>query len=243
MVRAMRRAVWRLVLTAALIALLPTSRSHAGQAGRCPTRTDVARLLKLEGSGWQTACKAEETGPMLLAALSPPGGTVQVVLALGTARDVVKRLTWKPDPGDDKRLREALTSGEEWTLRLTRTRLARQDFMRVSLGTKWGGNLLANYEIVGFFRESVDSLVLVWSGIGDWEENRFDICLLKAHASFKLTTALTDQGRGKLERTTRITRRKGTATIDEEPAKQVQKECAQVELVHRDVFSVAVPPL
>jgi hypothetical protein len=180
---------------------------------------------------------------MLLAALSPPGATVQVIVALGSDHDVSKRFTWKPDPGDDKRMGEALTSGEEWTLRLTRTRLGGQDLAKVSLGTKWGGNLLASYEIVGFLRETADSLTVVWSGIGDWEENRFDICLLKAHASFKLETSIKDQGRGKFERTTRITRRKGTAPIDEEPAKQVQKECAQVELVHRDVFSVAVPPL
>lgn len=238
----MRRAVWRLFLSVAFF-LIGTSASHAGQAGRCPTRTEVARLLKLEGTGWQTACKAEETGPMLLAALSSAGGTVQTVVALATARDVTKRFTWKPDPGEDKRMSEALTSGEEWTLRLTRTRLGGQDLAKVSLGTKWGGNLIASAEIVGLFRESADSLTLVWNGIGDWEENRFDICLLKARASFKLDTSIKDQGRGKFERTTRIARRKGTAPLDEEPAKQVQKECAQVQLVQRDVFSVAVPPL
>jgi hypothetical protein len=237
----MRRPVLGLVLVA-LVAPVLASAAHAGQAGRCPTRADVARILKLEGTGWQTACKAEESRPVLLAALAPPGGTVQVVIALVKGGEVLKHLTWKPDGGDDKRLREALTSGEEWTLRLTRNRLGGQDLMKISLGTKWGGNLLASYEIVGFFRETADGLTVLWSGIGDWEENRFDICLLKARASFKLGTSLKDQGRGKFERTTRITRRKGTAPVDEEPAKQVQKECAQVELVHRDVFTVAVPP-
>ena len=240
----MPRAIAALVLGMAALTLASPPPARAEVAHRCPTRTEVAHLLKLAGTGWQTACKAEERGQLLLAAFEPATGTgaAKLVVAVTRHNEVARHLATTIDPSTDKRVAEALRSGEEWALRVSRTRLGGQDLTKVSLQTKWGGNLLASYEIVAFFREAGDGLALLWSGIGDWEENRFDICLLKARASFRLDTSVKSEARGRFERTTRITRRKGPAPVEEELAKQVQKECVAPP-VQREVFTVAVPPL
>lgn len=224
-------------------------RAPASDGGRCPTRAEVARLLTLEGTGWQTACKSDEGGHLLLAAFAPPAGKTAVpelVLALARGKTVSKRLLWKIGSGDDKRLPDVIRAAQEWRLSVTRTRLGGQNLINVALNTKWGGaELQASYEIVGFFREGGDSLVPLWTGIGDWEENRHDTCLLKARASFKLETSITSEGRGKLERTTRIARRKGSAPLEPDPAQpaaQAAKPCT-FEPVQREVFPVAVAPL
>jgi hypothetical protein len=239
-----RAKVVVVTIVGAAMALLATG--GAALAGRrCPGRPEVAKLLKLEGTGWQTTCRADEGGQLLLAALAPPTGkdaAPELVVAEIAGAETSRRVAWKISSGDDKRVHDAITQAEDWTVRVSRTKLGGQKLIMVSLVTKWGGNLLATYEIVVFFRESGLSLIPLWSGIGDWEENRFDICLLKARASFKLETSVKDEGRGKLERTTRIDRRKGKGPVDEEPAKQVQRECVVVP-VQRDVFEVAVPPL
>ena len=102
--------------------------------------------------------------------------------------------------------------------------------MRVTLAASWGGNLLHDQQVVSLVRETPDGLVRVWTGLGDWKENRFDICLLSARASFRLAG-------GKLERVTRIQRRRGPAPIDEAPARQVQKEC-EAPPPRRDTFDL-----
>ena len=207
--------------------------SGTARAAACPSEAERAKLLGLPGNGWLTACRREGAG-LLLAGVLPPEGKLEppeVVVALARGGAAGKRVSFKLASEGEPRLREITPAAEQWTIRVERTKLGRESLVRVALGASWGGNLLHDQQVVSFLRETPDGLMPVWIGLGDWKENRFDICLLSARASFRLAD-------GKLERVTRIQRRRGPAPVDEAPARQVQKEC-ETPPTRRDTFESA----
>jgi hypothetical protein len=193
-------------------------------AGRCPPPAALATQLQLAGSGWVTACRPDAGGAWLLAALLPPEGRPEppeLVVGLGRSAKASgegKRVSLKVASADEPRLREVTTAAESWTARIERSRVGGENLLRVTLTAGWGGNLLYTQDVVVLLRETAAGLQPLWSGLGSWTENRFDICLLSGQASFRVQD-------GQLERLTRVARRRGSAPITEEPARQVQKEC------------------
>jgi hypothetical protein len=200
----------------------------------CPPEGERAKVLGVEGGGWVTDCRREGRGFLLVGFLPPEGKAEppQVVVVLGRAGGPGKRGAFELASAQEPRLREITPAAEQWTVRVDRSKLGRENLVRVTLAASWGGNLLYDQQIVSLVRETPDGLARVWTGLGDWKENRFDICLLSARASFRLAG-------GKLERVTRVQRRRGPAPIDEAPARQVQKEC-ETPPPRRDTFDL--PP-
>jgi hypothetical protein len=224
------------ILATAVAALSSWLLADLARAAGCPPETERPRVLGLSGSGWLTACRRDGAGA-LLAALLPPEGRAdppELVVALVPARGAARRASVRLASEAEPRLREITPAAEQWTLRIERSRLGRESMVRVTLAASWGGNLLYDQQIVTLLRETADGLTPVWMGLGDWKENRFDICLLSARASFRVAG-------GKLERVTRIERRRGRAPVDEAPARQVQKEC-EAPPTRRDTFDLPAAP-
>jgi hypothetical protein len=205
----------------------------AQAAGRCPGDGEIRKQLQLEGEAWLTTCRPDGAG-LLLAALMPPEGRTdppEVVVAATRGR----RLSLRLASGQDKRMAEITPAAEQWTIGIDRTRLGGDRLIRIRLTASWGGNQLYRHDLIALVRESGDGLRPVWIGLGDWQENRFDICLLSGRTSFRLLPPADGKGPARLERLTRIQRRRGTAPVDEAPARQVQKEC-EPPPGQRDIF-------
>jgi hypothetical protein len=184
----------------------------------CPAEAEIARQLQLQpSSGWLTACGREAGGSLLLAAFRPPEGrTEPPELVVGQPPGAP--MSVKVASVREKRVGEVTAAAEQWAVRVDRLALGREQPVRVTLTASWGGNQLYTQDLVVLLRPTADGLSPLWVGLGDWTENRFDICLLSGRTRFRLLA-------GKLERATRIERRRGPAPIDEAPARQVVKEC------------------
>ncbi len=219
---------------AGLVGLLASP--PAAGAARCPGEAEIAGQLGRTGTGWLTACRREAGGRLLLAAFQPPEGRTnppELVVALAPAG---KPVALKVASAQEPRLAEITPAAEQWALAIDRLRLG-ESLVRVRLTASWGGNQLYTHEVVALLRESDAGLVPLWTGLGDWKENRFDICLLSARASFRRLPGGPGGGPGKLERLTRVTRRRGPALVDEAPAREVQKECLAPP-PRRDIFDL-----
>jgi hypothetical protein len=233
------------MLFAALV-LGALTAGEAAAAGRCPAPAAIVAQLQLAGSGWVTACRPDVGGGLLLAALLPPEGRPEppeLVVWLGRsgkpsrgagARGEGKRAALKLASADEPRLREVTPAAESWTARIERARMSGENLVRVTLTASWGGNLLYTQDVVALLRETADGLQPTWTGLGNWTENRFDICLLSGKASFRVQD-------GHLERVTVVARRRGPAPTREAPARQVQKECLP-QPPARQRFAWPAPP-
>jgi hypothetical protein len=229
----------RAIVLAVLFVAAPAG--WAAQPARCPEAAQIRKRLELPGAAWQVACKPDAGGRVLLAALLPAGaaeGAPRLVAAVADPGGALRRADLAVTAADDKRVREVGATADEWKVKVVRAGLSGEQMMRVELTARGGGNLLGSYEILALLRMGKEVLVPLWIGMGSWEEDRFQICLVKARATFKLER--TGEGPPALERITRIQRRKGPAPVDDEPSKQVEKECAG-PLTERQVFPLAAP--
>jgi hypothetical protein len=235
---------WTTTTGFAALVLGALAASESMAAGRCPPAAALATQLPLgvdlAGAGWVTACRPDAGGALLLAALLPPEGRPEppeLVVWLGRfgkAGGEGKRASLKVASTDEPRLREVTPAAESWTARVERSRVGGENLVQVTLTASWGGNLLYTQDVVALLRETGDGLQPLWTGLGSWTENRFDICLLSGQASFRVQD-------GRLERLTRVARRRGRAPITEEPARQVHKECLP-QAPQRQSFAWPAPP-
>jgi hypothetical protein len=218
---------WPVIRLVAAVVLATCWRPPAAQAAPargCADTNGIRHRLQLSGTDWQIACKAE-AGALSIAALMPasPKSPPKLVAAVAAPGGELHHGSVDVASPDDKRVAEAGSAAENWTINVGRIRLGGEPLLRVALTAHWGGNLLSTYQIVAFFRPAREALVPLWLGVGDWQEDRFQICLVKARAAFTLRRGA--GGQRTLERITRLQVRKGPAPADDEPSRQVQKEC------------------
>ena len=236
----------RLALTCSLPALLATLFAARASAQPPDARCDgaaAARLLGVKSLEWQVACWRIDGGRQVIAAvplvpLGPsPGPTAKAKAREGGAGPLVvrvalasgDRIVWRdevhPERNASAEVREVLDKSEEWLVGIEDQPLGHDRGLRVGVVGHWGGDVMSVREIVLLYRLLPEGgLRLVWTGIGNTRESRFDYCRLEGIATFQLVDDHT------LERALRL-----TPSIDHDKqlprarARALEKKCVVKE--------------
>jgi hypothetical protein len=176
----------------------PTSRCDGSQA---------ARLLGLPARDWQVACWRVPDGREVIAAVPLPPlvptsltkvgkpnkgkapETAPLVVRLGVAREqtILWRGDVRPEAKETPELREALERSEEWLVGVEDQPLGAERGVRVGVVGHWGGDVMTVREIALLFRLPAEGAPrLLWSGLGNSRESRFDYCRIENIATFQL---------------------------------------------------------
>lgn len=209
------RAPWHCVATA-LAAWFVSDVTHAQapQAG-CPDDARITALLKLSGD-WQRACRQPVRGQAVLAAARGSAGMLELIIATVRADGQVNVMSAVIDGSERSAIAEVAKLAEDWTLDLQSRPIG--GFVPVRVTARWGEDLAVAQEIVFLFDLSAGAPRQVWCGLGSRLENRFDHCLLRTDARFRVM-------RSRLLRTVVATRRLVPAELDAQLAKQVRSQC------------------
>jgi hypothetical protein len=230
--------VRRAGLAAALCITVMGATARAA-SGRCDD-AEAAQLLGVAPHDSQVACWRLDDGRRLLAAVpmvplgtpkmlrpgkttATPGPTPLVVrVALVSDAAVVWRSELRPDPKAAPELREVLEKSEEWLVGLDDQTLGTERGVRLGVVGHWGGDQMSVREIAFLFRlgEGNAPPRLVWSGLGNTQESRFDFCRLEGIATFQLVDAHT------IERQLRVTPTFNRETkLARARQRQLEKQC------------------
>ena len=168
----------------------------------------AAQALGLARQDWHVACLEVEGKKRVIAAVPmtplgpPPTGKTRAPRAALAAPPLVlwvalsdgagiiawkDRLTFdRKAPGE---LREMLLKSEEWVVGIDDQALGADRGVRVGVVGHWGESTMSVREIALLFRvpaQGSGPLKLVWQGLGNTRESRFDYCQLDGIATFKL---------------------------------------------------------
>lgn len=202
-----------LAVVGAAVAAAPgfilSTAAQAQPGARCDG-SQAVKLLGLPPRDWQGACWRLPDGREVLAAVplpalvpaslikpprnpgkSKPAPATPLVVRLGLAKD--QAMQWRgeirPDAKETPDLREVLDRSEEFLVAIEDQALGAERGVRIGVVGHWGADTMLVREIALLFRlptESGAAMRLVWSGLGNTRESRFDYCRIEGIASFQL---------------------------------------------------------
>jgi len=207
--------------------------AQAQPGDRCDG-AQAAKLLGVATREWQVACWRIEGGRRVIAAVplapltksAPGAGPLVVRLALAKDEAVVWRDEIRPDGSGAPDLREVLDKSEEWLVGIDDQTLGQDRGVRVGVVGHWGKDSMFVREIALLFRLPSDGapMRLVWSGLGNTRESRFDYCVIEGIATFQLADDRTLErqirSRPNINRETRLPRAR---------ARALEKKCVAKE--------------
>jgi hypothetical protein len=232
----------RLALPLVAAAILAGNTARAEPGTRCDGSA-AAKQLGLGPREWQVACWRVEDGRQVIAAVPlaplPPAGELvrnrlkekkapppppPLVLRLALTRDaaILWRGEIKPEGKSNPDVREVLERSEELLVGIEDQTLGRERGVRIGVVGHWGEQTMSVREIAFLFRLPTDggALRLLWSGLGNTRESRFEYCLIEGIASFQLVDDKT------LERQMRVTSNINRETkVARGKARDLEKKC------------------
>lgn len=240
----------RVLLLGAILALEAGPARAVEPSTRCDG-SQAARLLGWAAREWQSACWRTPDGRQVIAAvplpalvpaavaIKPPvvkrtdagrptpdegAPAGPLVVRLGLVRDgaVLWRGEIRPD-GKTAEVREVLKKSEEWLVGVEDQPLGEARGVRVGVVGHWGHDLMSVREIAFLFRLPAEAgaMQLLWSGIGNTRESRFDYCRIEGIASFQLVDPRT------LERSVHVSHNINRETQLPRPqARALEKKCS-----------------
>jgi hypothetical protein len=186
-----------------------------------------AQALGTPRRDWQLACLRLDDTRRVIAAVplvpaDRPSAEPRLRMALTSGDGVIWRQDFPFKTGAGPELQEVLAKSEEWLVGLEDQPLGAAHGVRVSVVGHWGTTSMFVREIALLFRlpAAKGPLALLWSGLGNTRESRFDYCRIDGMATFSLIDEHT------LERTIEL-----TPTINRESpvppkrARQLEKAC------------------
>ncbi len=127
-------------------------------------------------------------------------------------------LTFDFSPAKYPALAEVIRPSFLWTVDSSFVHLGSKRIARVRLVGRTGQDLMVLQEIAILVDVDGDKPKLLWLGLGDREENRFDVCVVDTRATFRLAAP------GVLERTRRSTRW-ASRTVEDESIGDYRRTC------------------
>jgi hypothetical protein len=189
--------------------------------------TAFAQTLGTPRHDWQLAClRLDDTRRVVAAVpLVPPDRPTaepRLRLALASGDEVIWRQDFPFKAGAGPELQEVLAKSDEWLVGLEAQPLGAARGVRVSVVGHWGGSSMFVREIALLFRlpAAKGPLTLLWSGLGNTRESRFDYCRIDGMATFSLVDEHTLER--KIELTPTINR---DAPVPPRRARQLEKGC------------------
>lgn len=233
-------------VTVLLELIIGTGARAQTPGARCDGSQAVA-LLGLTGRDWQAACWRVPDGRQVMAVVplpsliptslskigtkigkpskGKPAETPPLIVRLGVVRE--QALLWKgevrPEAKDSADLREILTRSVEWLVGVEDQPLGTERGVRVGVVGHWGDDVMTVREIAFLFRLPTEAgpLKLVWSGLGNTRESRFDYCRIENIATFQLVDPVTIQR--EVHASHNINR---DVTLPRARARELEKKCS-----------------